>query len=373
LSDSRIPDPTFVVPDVDEDTVYTYTLTVTHGTKSSSDSVSIKVTSAKIKVLLPGGSSEIAPEIGRTTLPDKLIVDVPGVPHPVGGQIVQPHIDGGEAQVRVEILGVTNPINVPLKTEFAPLIDTGGHDHLIQAGDKPKQFDNILKRAAPAFGGFVHGKGKALETEINGKTDASGVFTTTFRAENRLSEYSSAGGIIEIKANGNIPTEGDLLGKETLTIRWKELGNFPLVPLLDGTNYDLIGSDSVDGLRHPDSHYGTEAVVDALTQISDKYAAVHTNDRLRYNDMSLVFGGVFDISGDWDPAGKDGHKFHACGVDIDIDDAVNRFNPINKKITKVSMGNAERDEVAKIVSEKYPGVIMITEGNHFHVHFVHCQ
>ena len=83
---------------------------------------------------------------------------------------------------------------------------------------------------------------------------------------------------------------------------------------------------------------------------------------LRYNDQSLVFGGVFDISGDWTPdTPRDGHKSDACGTDIDIG------------VLSVGGRQINAVDLARIVMTNYPGAFMINEGDDFHVHFEHVN
>lgn len=131
---------------------------------------------------------------------------------------------GGQVTVQLEAEGVTNPVNLPVRVQHNPLIDTGGHDHL----------NTVNNQVRLAFGGFV--LGQAVTPHIQGRTDANGVFTATFRAENSLSQYSSASGFVDMKANMDIATEGDLSDQERLTIRMPGL-----VALLGGANYALVG------------------------------------------------------------------------------------------------------------------------------------
>ena len=71
-------------------------------------------------------------------------------------------------------------------------------------------------------------------------------------------------------------------------------------------------------------------------------------------------GGVFDIGGDWDPSGRDGHKTHACGTDIDIATTAANGRRINAA------------DLARITNDNFQDAFMINEGDHFHIHFAHC-
>ena len=78
-----------------------------------------------------------------------------------------------------------------------------------------------------------------------------------------------------------------------------------------GTSPDfvLIGSTSI----HSDNHRGAPDVNRALRQIAGEYRAA-TGQPLYFNDMSLPWGGLFDISGQWQPP----HQEHRNGRVIDI-------------------------------------------------------
>ena len=133
-----------------------------------------------------------------------------------------------------------------------------------------------------------------------------------------------------------------------------------LANLASGTTYRLEGTSQ----NHINNHYGTLAVNTALQNIANDYSRTHNNEGLRYNDQSLVWGGVFDISGDWDPSGPDGHKSHACGTDIDVG------------ITGTKGGRIVATDLARLVQQHYPGAFVFNEGGgrspHYHIHFADC-
>jgi len=142
-----------------------------------------------------------------------------------------------------------------------------------------------------------------------------------------------------------------------------------------GTSYDLVGATPF----HTNNHYGIPGVVTALQRIAyDYYNATHrvqnivthgkpidqNHMRLRYNDMSLIAGGLFDINGQWGKTG--GHASHTCGVDADVGntDATRTFS-INE------------DDLNNIIINDFSGAFLIHEdrggGNeHLHIHFADC-
>lgn len=64
--------------------------------------------------------------------------------------------------------------------------------------------------------------------------------------------------------------------------------------------YSLIGQNS----SHPRNHYGMPTLNTALVELASLYASAYSTDqtasgKLQYNDMSLPFGGVFDLKFNW--------------------------------------------------------------------------
>jgi hypothetical protein len=145
LSDPHAPNPTFTVPNIDQDTFFAYTLTVNDGKQNSlPDPVTIKVISAKIKVELD--PDETTPKIGQTTFAHGRIVHIPRTP-PITRDHIQNQVDGGDVDVTARVVeGIQNPSNIPIRLSFDPLVATGGHDHLATIDDN----------ARSAFGGFVN-------------------------------------------------------------------------------------------------------------------------------------------------------------------------------------------------------------------------
>ncbi len=92
---------------------------------------------------------------------------------------------------------------------------------------------------------------------------------------------------------------------------------------------DLVGMGSGRGFtltgalpQHPSNHFGLPEVNGRLVQLADYYAADPTREILSYNDMSLVWGGLFDIGPTadfpnrlfWQPP----HDEHRVGRQIDV-------------------------------------------------------
>lgn len=87
-----------------------------------------------------------------------------------------------------------------------------------------------------------------------------------------------------------------------------------LVEMPYADNYVLDNpQDSMGG--HPDNHYGTKKLIDTLTELSNQYALnFPAAEPLHINDMSLPWGGIFDVGYNW----KSPHSGHTIGADADI-------------------------------------------------------
>ncbi|HOJ86279.1 MAG TPA: hypothetical protein PK103_06165 [Elusimicrobiales bacterium] len=84
-----------------------------------------------------------------------------------------------------------------------------------------------------------------------------------------------------------------------------------LIQLSTGTNYVLWGETET----HPYNHFGTKKLVDTIVEIANEYKSYFPDSQPLYiNDMSLPWGGLFDINNDW----KSPHKLHRCGNQVDI-------------------------------------------------------
>ena len=105
---------------------------------------------------------------------------------------------------------------------------------------------------------------------------------------------------------------------DTLSIAEKVAG---LALLNDGTNYDLIGgtAEHHGPPTYADNH-NHYAIADVRTNIQSIATAYHQQfpDEvvLQINDMSLLYGGRFDINGLW--SGNSDHQYHRQGTDVDI-------------------------------------------------------
>ena len=184
------------------------------------------------------------------------------------------------------------------------LADSGGHSH---DGNRP-------------MGRYKYPIGSTSTTQtITAKTDANGRLKFRYVA-------SQFGGVERI----NVHLLSDTTKVDTLSLITK-------VPMLDslapGQHYELVGtpnnwSGTNDPCRtvrprseHFRNHYGTARLRLAVQQIANAYDSLHSKIRLRVNDMSLVYGGLFDASNNDLPTPHPWttpHSEHRIGINADI-------------------------------------------------------
>jgi len=118
----------------------------------------------------------------------------------------------------------------------------------------------------------------------------------------------------------------------------------PLKPMPANLHYRLTGQTT----KHPVNHYGASALRDGLTSMSDDYfeytGEAGTAFTLGINDMSLPWGGMFDLNGQWwvDNTSGNGHVKHRIGMSVDID----HYDQFRNKSIK-------EDYLDKTMKEKY--------------------
>jgi hypothetical protein len=84
-----------------------------------------------------------------------------------------------------------------------------------------------------------------------------------------------------------------------------------------GTNDPCRDASSLTSL-HYRNHYGTSRLVQAIRNIAAAYDSLNPGIRLRINDMSLKYGGLFDIGNRWLQGSKEAHAEHRIGENADI-------------------------------------------------------
>ncbi len=230
---------------------------------------------------------------------------------------VWPQKTGGntEASITVAWCKTTPPEGCTVNLEVAPVDNSGGHNH---DGSIPKGTLSMPSITIP--GGITAGSVSA------------GIY--------RSSEVS---GEEKIVARVN----GEKKGEAMIRVRvpgFLELG--------EGDGYTLIGHTST----HPQNHFGTENSLFTLLDIADAYYA-GGKGTLRINDISLIWGGLFDYevaNTPWRPP----HRSHRTGRNVDVDDVTNE----EKSVTK--------SQLDKLIKEQGLNITVLDEKNHLHLTFL---
>jgi len=159
--------------------------------------------------------------------------------------------------------------------------DSGGH--VAHAGERPT-------------GRHVPSAGWVSETD--------GYLRSTYYA-------SEVGGVVDVTVHCRTLLSQCRDGKVAFGI-----GVQGLEELGQGVGYMLTG----DKPQHPSNHWGVPAFVAAVRLVASQFANDNPDNPLSYNDISLEYGGVFDVQTrnatgyDWTPP----HSTHRLGTNMDI-------------------------------------------------------
>jgi hypothetical protein len=102
--------------------------------------------------------------------------------------------------------------------------------------------------------------------------------------------------------------------------------------------------------------------------IADDFLGSHPGRTVRYNDVSLPQGGIFDLDANWRAPKGQGHASHACGADAGV-----RITDANG----VRLTGKDIKDLSDIIIKGHFGAFMIREdegrgNNHLHIHFEDC-
>lgn len=165
----------------------------------------------------------------------------------------------------------SQPVPVSVKVEIDPI--RGGHDHAETVAVRPK-------------GNVSPGSGSTVLNFTFTAEAVSGTHTITAMCDQCVNKTATA--TVNVKVSG-------------------------LDTLKASSVYFLVGGEP--GKKHSDNHYLSAEAKGKLEKIVDEYnQAYPKGPLLRLNDASLVWGGKFDILGNW--VGE--HAEHRRGVVIDI-------------------------------------------------------
>lgn len=173
----------------------------------------------------------------------------------------------------------------------------------------------IISTVVPGSGGHAHlleQPGTGTFSANAGTTDLNGILTDIIYTAGQIGLQENIIATAEFK--------GQLAeGRTRLTIRYdalQPLEAFVPVP----TPYALTGETTLHPLGT--NHFATMQTITQINNLTGVYFALtrdFTSGVLKVNDMSLPFGGVFDLNGQLNVAG--GHVSHETGIDVDIETA----------------------------------------------------
>jgi hypothetical protein len=225
--------------------------------------------------------------------------------------------------VRVNELNGNPVSNYPITMTAFGVDLSGGHDHI---SNRPS-------------GLFVTTEHDTVD-RLWGETNEEGKITCT---------YLSSG----IGGRDSIAAWGYDYDKDTASaivfLKVKDLEE-----LEPGDHYVLTGAFGDAGVssRHRTNHYGTSNLLKNLKALSDSVFA-DSGYALKINDMSLIFGGPFDIANNWDTP----HRTHREGVSADIDELYSNGVAIDQEYFE-----------RMVTSRPFSGTFL-DEKTHFHVTF----
>lgn len=246
---------------------------------------------------------------------------------------------------------------VTLTAEWIP--GSGGHNH---NGTR-----DLQQPPQELMGEFVE----------NDEDPTAGVLQTTTNSDGEVRfQYIAPefGGELKLVAKTLNAYNDTLSAEDSLTIRVPDL-----VLLSEGEHYEKVGGTPahhgprLDNLYQnnrttDNNHYGTSAFVDSLVSIANAWHNLVSEDStqdirqtpLNINDMSLPYGGKFDIEGKFlDRASY--HAFHRLGRDADI--RTTRDFPLNPPARNGVFLNPLLD--AEGNPETFPNGTVIYENSEF--------
>ncbi len=123
---------------------------------------------------------------------------------------------------------------------------------------------------------------------------------------------------------------------------------------MSGSYLRLTGGE---GTVHPDNHYTTIYAMTNTWLIAETYYE-QTGTTLGINDMSIRWGGLFDINGNW----NNPHMSHRRGEDVDID-----RNVYDTVAGAYILRNCETDKLLEKIVHKYKGKRICEPGGRKHI------
>lgn len=214
---------------------------------------------------------------------------------------VRPRGTGGnnEADVSFTLTKPAPPAGCTLQLSVEPVPQSGGHNH--ESGRPSGALSDSM---------LLFSSGETGPKSVKyASCEVSGI-------ENIKAMSEEIGSVTEKKISIKVPT---------------------LYPLGESDFFRLTGVTS----GHSDNHYGTSSTVGRVTAAAQDYFE-ETGVAIGINDMSLIWGGLFDINSDWSTP----HSKHRVGKSIDVD----HYGADEKKLNRImeEKYRCSRYEVSRI-------------------------
>lgn len=228
------------------------------------------------------------------------------------------HLEQNLVRVSVAVTDGTGQsipnVDVTLKAQPVDLV-VAGHDH---AGPGPGLLNNLASAPTGTFEDI------ATRQAIQGCTTGADATCQAFYAANAVS------GVYKISAA--LSDNGTISESKGLTVRVG--GVIGLVSLKEDPRYELVGQFGTDAVtsQHTINHFGTLPMTIRVSIVGALYFAFsRMHGVLGINDLSLPWGGLFDIGNRWSPP----HNLHRTGGSVDINTVhVNAGGAVNTRLLK---------------------------------------
>lgn len=248
-----------------------------------------------------------------------------------GSSEVWPYRTSGSptTNAKIKVTNGDKPLaNGKVKITIKRIDRSGGHDH-------PNSSDLTLWGRISVNG--VKGNPVTVYTDQNGEITTEEIRASEFGGEYFIEAY--------------LESKPGIKDKVDLHVR------VPGLQLLPASSYyDKIGG--TDKHHGPPSnpnddhnHWGTNEFNNRIESMSLAWLNLFSNEpKLQINDMSLPYGGLFDINGQWNSAS--GHDTHREGTNADI----KSWNMIGEKWKEKGKVNGWYDEGEEIINDDGDGI-----------------
>ena len=285
--------------DCNQQVVYTYNVGPTQALQYSSSDSNVVTISDGTATLVGSGSAEISADWDAFQVTQHCF-------YSAEGDCVDATCNSRTVPTPI-VIGDVNTLTFTLEIDVASVQPAGAGTNnsatvTVRTNPvSPNRTVNLSLAAEVGSGGHVsHSGTRPLGTlaATQGTTNANGVFQTTYTA-------AIFGGVIDISGR---------IGQSTEQVLQVIVAVNGLSELGASADYSLVGGTTT----HPSNHWGTTTALTNLPLIASDYLSQFPGaDILKYNDMSLVYGGKFDFDGsNW--CSSCAHAEHRIGINCDV-------------------------------------------------------